>query len=241
MPTIAAFPMRHLLRVLLALAIAVAFAPAFAQKADPIPKPETYLCPHSDANAIDCYLDAIDHLYTMCRHIKSIEIIEFGYEKSDEGVNGAKSAYCIDKHNLTMKRTYQSAVREAGKNRAVVEALHSLHDYWIASLAGLKWMPGESDAQYKARTAEPYGIFRERAMLVRAAAVVPAATGKSATTAATPETAVARRNQRDCEKSFFRHHPMPSQSARPISTVQIPTIVSKAQCSIVLIDRKSVV
>ena len=166
--------------------------PALAQKADPAPKPETYLCPHSDATAIDCYLDAVDHLYTMCRNVKSIEIIEFGYEKSDEGVNGAKTAYCIDKHNLTMKRTYQAAVHQAGKNKAVVEALHSLHDYWVASLAALKWVPGESDAQYKSRTSEPYGIFRERAMLVRAA--LPAAPvtpptpakGKPAKTAASP-------------------------------------------------------
>jgi hypothetical protein len=150
---------------------------ALAQKGDVAPKPETYLCPHSDgSSAIECYLDAVDHLYTMCRHIKSIEIIEFGYEKSDEGVNGAKTAYCIEKHNLTMKKTYVSAVHQAGKNRAVVEALHSLSDYWNASLAGLKWIPGESDAQYKARTAEPYGIFRERAMLVRSALVTPAAT-----------------------------------------------------------------
>src|ERR1700751_1573183 len=87
--------------------------PAFAQKGDPAPKPETYLCPHSDgSSAIDCYLDAVDHLYTMCRHIKSIEIIEFGYEKSDEGVNGAKTQYCIDKHNLNMKQTYQAAVKQ---------------------------------------------------------------------------------------------------------------------------------
>ena len=148
-------------------------APALAQKADPVPKPETYLCPHSDATAIDCYLDAVDHLYTMCRNVKSIEIIEFGYEKSDEGVNGAKTTYCIDKHGITLKRIYNSAMRQAGKNNAAVEALHSLHDYWSASLAGLKWVPGESDAQYKARTDEPYGIFRARAMLVRSALEVP--------------------------------------------------------------------
>jgi hypothetical protein len=172
----------RLLCTLLASAAVAAAAPALAQKADPAPKPETYLCPHADSSAIDCYLDAVDHLYTMCRHIKSIEIIEFGYEKSDEGVNGAKTAYCIDKHNLTMKRTYQSAVLQAGKNRAVVEALHSLHDYWVASLAALKWVPGESDAQYKARTSEPYGIFRERAMLVRAA--LPATKSPATTTPA---------------------------------------------------------
>ncbi len=159
-----------------------------AQKADPAPKPETYLCPHSDATAIDCYLDAVDHLYTMCRNVKSIEIIEFGYEKSEEGVNGAKTAYCIDKHGITLKRIYQGAVREAGKNKAAVEALHSLHDYWSASLTGLKWVQGENDAQYKARTNEPYGIFRERAMLVRSALEVPK------TAAATPAKSAATKS-----------------------------------------------
>jgi len=173
----------RILCLIAAFAAAVVACPALAQKGDPVPKPETYLCPHSDGgNAIDCYLDAVDHLYTMCRHIKSIEIIEFGYEKSDEGVNGAKTAYCIDKHNLTMKKTYQAAVHQAGKNRAVTEALHSLNDYWLASLGGLKWIQGESDEQYKARTAEPYGIFRQRALLVRSALVTPpTATAKGPT------------------------------------------------------------
>jgi hypothetical protein len=185
--------MSRLLRLLSALtasAAVAAAAPALAQKADPAPKPETYLCPHSDATAIDCYLDAVDHLYTMCRNVKSIEIIEFGYEKSDEGVNGAKTTYCIDKHGMTLKRIYQGAVREAGKNKAVVEALHSLHDYWAASLAGLKWVPGESDAQYKARTNEPYGIFRERSMLVRSALEVPKT--PAATPAKSPATKSAK-------------------------------------------------
>ena len=179
--------MARLLHLLVALSLGVSIAAAAAapaQKAEAAPKPETYLCPHSDATSIDCYLDAVDHLYTMCRNVKSIEIIEFGYEKSEEGTNGAKTAYCIDKHGITLKRIYQGAVREAGKNKAVVEALHSLHDYWTASLAGLKWVPGESDAQYKARTNEPYGIFRERSMLVRSALEVP--TAPAATPAKTP-------------------------------------------------------
>jgi hypothetical protein len=154
---------------LASVATLAAATPALAQKADFVPKRETYLCPHSDATAIDCYLDAVDHLYTMCRVTKSIEILEFGYEKSDEGVNGAKTAYCIDKHNLTMKQTYEAALKQAGKNKAVTEALHSLHDYWRSSLVALKWVPGESDEQYKARTAEPYGVFRQRALLVRQA------------------------------------------------------------------------
>ena len=171
---------------LLAVAALVDAAPALAQKGDPAPKRETYLCPHNDATAIDCYLDAVDHLYTMCRVTKSIEILEFGYEKSDEGVNGAKTEYCIDKHNLTMKQTYDAAMKQAGKNKAVTEALHSLHDYWRSSLVALKWVHGESDEQYKARTAEPYGVFRARALLVRQAMAAAPPAAKAPTTAKPP-------------------------------------------------------
>ena len=64
-------------------------------------------------NGLDCYLDAVVHLYTMCRHVKSIEIIEFGFVKAQEGVNGAKSEYCVDKQKINITRPYQAALREA--------------------------------------------------------------------------------------------------------------------------------
>ena len=41
-----------------------------------------YICPTTPTAAgIDCFLDAVPHTYTMCRHVKSIEIIEFGYDR----------------------------------------------------------------------------------------------------------------------------------------------------------------
>ena len=49
----------------------------------------------------------------MCRHVKSIEIIEFGHAKAQEGVNGAKSEYCVDKQKINITRPYQAALREA--------------------------------------------------------------------------------------------------------------------------------
>ncbi len=68
-----------------------------------------YVCPNTDGKGgLDCYFDAVQHLYTMCRHIKSIEVIEFGYEKSEEAVNGAKSEYCVDKQKLNITRPYQA-------------------------------------------------------------------------------------------------------------------------------------
>ena len=113
-----------------------------------------YVCPNVEAGgALDCYLDAVLHLYTMCRHVKSIEIIEFGYEKSDEGTNGAKSEYCIDKQKGNIARPYQAALREVNASKQAVDGLRSLHDAVAASRSPtLKWQPGESDEDYKVRT-----------------------------------------------------------------------------------------
>ncbi len=140
---------------------------AAANAVEPAPKPDTYLCPHATGGAVDCFLHAVEHLYTMCRQVKSIEIIEFGYEKSTEGTNGAKSEYCADKHRLSMTRPYQSALREATPHRTAVDGVRALHDLWLKALAELKWIPGESDGDYKARVARPYAVFTERAGAVR--------------------------------------------------------------------------
>ena len=166
---------------------AIAAAPFAAAQSDAAAaKPDRYICPNATGTrAIDCFLNAVEHLYTMCRQVKSIEIIEFGYEKSDEGTNGAKSEYCVDKHKLSMARPYQAALREATGTRTVVDRLRELYDLWLKSLVGLKWKPGESDVQYKQRVAVPYAVFSEHATAVRvalddAAAKAPVATPSAA-------------------------------------------------------------
>ena len=174
-------------RILAALACAVALAgfalPAAAQ-GEPAENPRRYICPKADtAGAVDCFLNAVEHLYTMCRQVKSIEIIEHGYEKSEEGVNGAKSEYCVDKQKLSITRPYQAALREATGARQAVDRLKGLYDQWLASLAALKWKPGESDADYKARVAQPYSVFGEHATAVRVA-LADAAEAKLAKTQA---------------------------------------------------------
>jgi hypothetical protein len=122
-----------------------------------------YVCPNTDGKGgLDCYFDAVQHLYTMCRHIKSIEVIEFGYEKSEEGVNGAKSEYCVDKQKLNITRPYQAALREASISTQAVEGVRSLQEFWLDALVKLKWKAGESDDEYKVRVARPYDDFRER-------------------------------------------------------------------------------
>src|SRR5664279_2658442 len=98
------------LHLLLASALIGLVAPqALAQQGGFVPKADTYICPNAAGpGAVDCFLNAVDHLYTMCRHVKSIEIIEFGYENSEVGVNGAKSEYCVDKQRINICLLYTS-------------------------------------------------------------------------------------------------------------------------------------
>jgi hypothetical protein len=155
--------------LLIALPVALATLPARAETIGGNPGPaHNYVCPNADGKgALDCYFDAIAHLYTMCRQVKSIEIIEHGYEKSDEGVNSAKSEFCMVKQRINIVRPYQGALREASISRQAVEGIRALQDIWLESLDKLKWTPGESDADYKARVAKAYETFRDRTEGIR--------------------------------------------------------------------------
>jgi hypothetical protein len=150
-----------------------------------------YVCPNVErGSAIDCFLDAVRHLYTMCKHVKSIEIIEFGYEKSDEGTNGAKTAYCLDKQKQNMAGPFKAALTEAKVSRQAADMLRGLHEAWIESLARLRWNPGESADEYQTRTSSAYGAFEERIAGIRAivelmrehAAAAPAARAEKSKT-----------------------------------------------------------
>jgi hypothetical protein len=154
----------------LAVATAVSFlalvaTPAAAQKTiggNPGPA-YNYVCPNADrAPPLDCYFDAVRHLYTMCRHVKSIEIIEWGFEKAQEGVNAAKSNSCIEKQRGNMTKPYQAALREAAISRQAVDGVRSLNEAWQGALADLRWRPGESNDDYLTRTVAPYMDFEER-------------------------------------------------------------------------------
>jgi hypothetical protein len=153
------------LATLFALALP-AFAPAAAAETiggNPGPQ-YNYVCPHADnAGALDCYFDAVQHLYTMCRNVKSIEIIEFGYEDSQEGINAAKFESCLDKQKLNMARPYQAALKEARVSKQVTEGVQSLHEYWLQALQHIRWNRGETDEQYKERVnVRPYNDFRDK-------------------------------------------------------------------------------
>jgi hypothetical protein len=150
-------------------------APAASETIGGNPGPEhNYVCPHADGKpALECYFDAVQHLYTMCRNVKSIEIIEFGYENSREGVNAAKSESCLDKQKQNITRPYKSALHEAAKWKQAVEGLHGLNDVWLSAMKELQWHSGESDDDYKLRVARPYDTFNERIASIRTSIAQP--------------------------------------------------------------------
>ena len=159
--------MRHavpfaLLLLLGALGSNVSFA---LDKVDP------YICPlAAQGSGIDCFLEAVPQTYTMCRHIKSIEIIEFGLAGAQEGVHGAKTEYCIDKHKISITRPYQAALREAARSKEEVQTIRQLYDAWLDSLAKLVPVAEDTDEGYKQRVTRPYADFSERTKTIRALA-----------------------------------------------------------------------
>jgi hypothetical protein len=158
-------------RIALILAAAAAMSmPAAAQKFDP---GSVYICPNHPETGLDCYLDAVVHLYTMCRHVKSIEIIEFGHAQSQEGVNGAKSEYCIDKQKINITRPYQAALREATGWREAVDDLRQLQAYWLDSMAKLKWRTGEAPDDYEDRVNKIYDELSWKIDAVRVSFTTP--------------------------------------------------------------------
>ncbi|HSC98713.1 MAG TPA: hypothetical protein VLI21_07410, partial [Casimicrobiaceae bacterium] len=102
-----------LLHAVVSLLVAAIAPSAQAEMIGGNPGPQhNYVCPHADGQApLECFFDAVSHLYTMCRNVKSIEIIEFGYEKSVEGTNAAKSESCLDKQKQNIARPYQAALK----------------------------------------------------------------------------------------------------------------------------------
>ena len=146
-----------------------------AGAAHALDKVDPYICPTQlHGSGMDCFLEAVPQTYTMCRQIKSIEVIEFGLQGAQAGVNGAKTEYCIDKHRLTITRPYQAALREGSRSKVTVEGLSKLYETWLASLSQLVPIAGETDEAYKQRVMLPYGEFNEQIKKIRASIQAPA-------------------------------------------------------------------
>jgi hypothetical protein len=157
---------------LLALVFGMSIAAAPARALD---KVDTYICPTKHTGSgLDCFLEAVPQTYTMCRQIKSIEIIEFGLAGAQQGVNGAKTEYCFDKHRLLITRPYQEALRETANSKDAVVGLRKLYDTWLDSLAKLIPIASDTDEGYKQRVMLPYADFNEQIKKIRASAEAPA-------------------------------------------------------------------
>lgn len=168
-----------------ALLACVALLPAVPALA--LDKVDPYICPTAlKGSGTDCFFEAVPQTYTMCRQIKSIEILEFGMAGAQEGVNGAKTEGCIEKHKRLIARPFQAALREAGRDKTKAQGLHKLYGAWTDSLAKLIPGPEESDEGYKRRVARVYGDFNEQIQTLRepppaaVAAAKPAAKKKPA-------------------------------------------------------------
>jgi hypothetical protein len=145
---------------------------------------DPYICPTAlHGSGTDCFFEAVPQTYTMCRQVKSIEIIEFGLFGAQQGVNGAKTEGCIEKHKRLIARPYQAALREAGRDKAKVQGLQTLYATWTKSLTDLTPGPEEFDAGYKQRVTHPYGAFEKQIKALREPAPAVAA-AKPATKAA---------------------------------------------------------
>lgn len=139
-----------------------------AASADALDNVDPYICPTAlHGTGTDCFFEAVPQTYTMCRQVKSIEIIEFGLAGAQQGVNGAKTEGCIEKHKRLIARPYQAALREAGRNKAKVQGLQTLYATWTKSLADLTPGPDEIDAGYKQRVTHPYGAFEGQIKALR--------------------------------------------------------------------------
>lgn len=186
--------------VLAAAALAAAPHAAAQAAAGKFQPGSNYICPNNTDSGLDCYLDAVVHLYTMCRHVKSIEIIEFGLPTAQEGVNGAKSEYCVDKQKINIARPYQAALKEATPWRDVVENLRHLQQYWLDAMVALRWDGKEAREAYEDRVIQVYDDLSWKIDAVRVAyttapegAAAPAAAAPRAKPKAKP-TATAKAN-----------------------------------------------
>ncbi|MEP6943046.1 MAG: hypothetical protein ABI981_08930 [Betaproteobacteria bacterium] len=153
------------------LLILAALLPPLAHALD---KVDPYICPtKTQGSGLECFLEAIPQTYTMCRHIKHIEVIEFGLGGAQEGNHGAKTESCIEKHKLSMTRPYQAALREAARNKDEVVGVRKLYDTWLESLGKLAPATGESDEGYRTRVSIPYGEFNTQIAKIRELDVKP--------------------------------------------------------------------
>ncbi|MDR2017060.1 MAG: hypothetical protein LBP90_05590 [Burkholderiales bacterium] len=134
-----------------------------------------FVCPRAaaKASAIECFLDAVEHLYTVCRQVKAIELLEFGFDQAEKGANGLKSEFCRRKQKASLPHYFEAALREAQAMSSCEAArlLNDLYIVWATTIAGLRQSPNETEAEYQQRITVPYPAFAAYRQHVRDALV----------------------------------------------------------------------
>ncbi|MDR0250642.1 MAG: hypothetical protein LBI35_04955 [Burkholderiales bacterium] len=121
-----------------------------------------FVCPHDTRiSAITCFLGAVEHLYTVCRQVKSIELLEFGFDQAEEGPNNLKSEFCRRKQKASLPSYLNAAQREAQVMSSCEAAyiLNDLYVVWSTAMISLRLRPNETEAEYQQRIAAPYLTF----------------------------------------------------------------------------------
>ncbi|MDR1529729.1 MAG: hypothetical protein LBS40_04945 [Burkholderiales bacterium] len=121
-----------------------------------------FVCPHTDRiNATECFIDATEHLYTVCRQVKAIELIEHGFDKAEDGANAFKSDFCRRKQKVSMPPYFDAALREAQMffSCETIRHINELYAVWHTSLFALKQRPDETETEYQQRITVPYLAF----------------------------------------------------------------------------------
>ncbi|MDR2711442.1 MAG: hypothetical protein LBB65_09035 [Burkholderiales bacterium] len=121
-----------------------------------------FVCPHANkVSAIECFLDGVEHFYTVCRQVKAIELLEFGFDHAEEGANGLKSEFCRRKQKASLPPYLDAALHEAQAMSSceAARALDDLYVVWNAAMTGLRQYPGDTEAEYRQRIAVPYSAF----------------------------------------------------------------------------------
>mgnify|MGYP003693774187 CR=1 FL=1 len=113
---------------------------------------------------------------------KSIEIIEFGYERSTEGTNGAKSEYCVDKHRPSITATLPIGACKKRRPTALPStASQALQELWLKSLRRTQvGRRRERRAITRHGLRSRMRLFSERAAAIRAVLAVDRASREHA-------------------------------------------------------------
>jgi hypothetical protein len=146
------FPLSGIVALVLA-AGGLAPSPALADR--------QFFCGKDIPGAVECYVYAVSYAYRMCHQVQTIAVIEYGIEESNQGTNGKKYEFCVDKQKRLIREPYRDALQQVRHDRTLTALVQALHTEWERSLAALPPSPGEQVDSYNIRIVNPYLTLAE--------------------------------------------------------------------------------